>query len=245
MLDSELRELRIEWPETPDLAPGVMARVSAPAPRRRRFEAWQIGIAVAAALIAVVMAVPPARSAVLDWLGLSGVRVEREEPRRSELGTQLDLGQRVTLAAARREAGFELVVPAALGEPDEVYLADDPVAGKRVDFVYRPRDGLPPAGPSGVGALFTQFPAPARVLIEKTAGQGSAVEQITVDGDPALFISGAEHGFAYTSPSNTTFEPGRLAGNTLLVERSEGGLWRLEAEVGRDEAVRIAESAMP
>ena len=63
-------------------------------------------------------------------------------------------------------------------------------------------------------------------------------------GDPAFFISGADHGFAYIQRGSTdSFEPQRLAGNTLLVERSDGVLLRVEGEVEREEAVRIAESA--
>ena len=87
-LERELRELRVEWPDTPDLAAAVAvaaARGAGPgAARRRRWldrPAWQLGVAVAAALIAVVMAVPPARSAVLEFLGLRSVKIERREPR--------------------------------------------------------------------------------------------------------------------------------------------------------------------
>jgi hypothetical protein len=65
-----------------------------------------------------------------------------------------------------------------------------------------------------------------------------------VDGDPAYFISGARHGFAYI-PAGTEepqFEQERLAGNTLLVERSDGLLLRVEGRLNRDAAVRIARS---
>jgi hypothetical protein len=66
-----------------------------------------------------------------------------------------------------------------------------------------------------------------------------------VDGDPAYFISGAEHGFAYvpTDGGNANFEHARLAGNTLLVERRDGVLLRVEGRIDREQAVRIAESA--
>ena len=38
------------------------------------------------------------------------------------------------------------------------------------------------------------------------------------------------------------FEPQRLAGPTLLVERSDGTLLRIEGKISRDRAVEIAES---
>jgi hypothetical protein len=258
-LERELRELEVAWPPTPDLAAAVEARLaSAPRPRRAApwarwraaapwarlwatMPAWQLAVAVAAALIVVVMAVPPARSAILEWLGFASVRIERAEP--SRFGAGLDLGEPVTLDEARRRAGFELVVPEAVGEPDAVYLAPDPVAGTRVDFVYRPRPGLPRSGTTGVGLLVTQFSAAAGVVIEKTAGEGTTVERLAVGDDPAFFLSGARHGFAYASTRDTGFEPPRLAGNTLLVDRADGVLLRLEGELSRAEAVRLAASA--
>jgi hypothetical protein len=244
-LEFELRELRVEWPETPDISGAVAARLaSAPTPARRRWwqvdrPAWQVAVAATAVIIAVVMAVPPARSAVLDLLGFGSVRIVREEPRPSRFGAALGLGDPVTLEQARRR--FPLLIPSAVGEPDAVYLTEDPSV--RVDLVYRERPGLPTSSNTGAGLLVTEFYAVAEPLIEKTAGAGSTVERLTVGGDPAFFISGAEHGFAYIQRGATgAFEPQRLAGNTLLVERSDGVLLRVEADVSRDEAVRIAES---
>ena len=244
-LDRELRGLAVAWPDTPDLAGPVSERIAAAPPSRSpllRWRGWQITIAAMAALIAVVLAVPPARSAVFDWLGISSVQIERREPRPSEFGAGLQLGRAVTLAEARRRADFPVGVPAALGEPDAVYLAPDPAARTRVDFVYRPRPGLPQASTTGAGLLVTQFAASAEPAIEKTLGAATDLERLRVGGAPAFFISGAEHGFAYLGATTMAFEPARLAGNTLLVDRADGVLLRLEGRISRAEAVRIAES---
>jgi hypothetical protein len=248
-LELELRELRVEWPETPDIAGAVAGRLAAAgAPARRRWwqidrPAWQVAIAAVALFIAVVMAVPPARSAVLDLLGFGSVKIVREEPRPSRFAIGLGLGDPVTLDQARRRAGFPVLVPSAIGEPDAVYLADDPMLGKRVDLVYRERPGLPSSSNTGAGLLVTMFPAVATPVIEKSAGMGTRIERLTVGGDPAFFLSGRPHGFAYAVGRQTMgFEEQRLAGNTLLVERSDGMLLRIEADISRDEAVRIAES---
>ena len=240
-LELELRELAVDWPETPDLAGAVTGRLAA-APARRPWwridrPAWQVAVVAVAVVVAVVMAVPPARSAVLDWLGFGSVRIVREEP--SRFGAALDLGEPVTLERARRS--FPVLVPSAVGEPDAVYLTRDPFL--RVDLVYREQPGVPASSNTGAALLVTEFHATAEALIEKTAGAGSDVERLTVGGDPAFFISGAHHGFAFI-PEGTTgaFEEQRLAGNTLLVERSDGVLLRIEGEVDRAEAVRIAAS---
>lgn len=235
-LERELRALRVEWPDAPDLAGAVAARLPERPRRRARWldwPAWRVAVAVGAVLVAVVMAVPPARSAVLELLGFGSVRVERAEPRPSEFGAGLSLGEPVTLETARRRAGFPVLVPEAVGRPDAVYLDAAP---PRVDFVYRPRDGLPQL-------LVTQLRAVATPLIEKTIGAATRIERLSVGGDPAFLITGADHGFAYLLPGGeAAFETQRLAGPTLLVERSDGVLLRVEGEVSRDHALRIAES---
>ena len=243
-LDLELRELRIEWPETPDLATTVQARLAAP-PRRRSWlarPAWQLAVASVALIVAVVMAIPPARAAVLDFLGFGSVRITREEPNPSRFGQALVLGDPVTLAQARR--ALPVLVPEEVGDPDAVYLDEHPTMGPRVDMVYRARPGLPSSSNTEAGMLITQFRAVASPLIEKSVGSGAKVERLEVGGDPAFFLSGAPHGFAYLDPEsqNANFEEQRLAGNTLLVDRSDGTLLRIEADISRDRAVEIAES---
>jgi hypothetical protein len=235
MLERELAELQVAWPETPDIASAVGARLAAPAPQRRwllrRLPAWQVAIAAVAVVIAVVMAVPSTRAAVLDWLGLRSVKIEHREPRPSTFGSSLQLGTPVTLAQAQRR--FPARLPAALGRPDAVYLSENPT---RVDLVYR--------NGKRVGVLVTELRATATPVIEKSIGTASKFERFRVDGDPAYFISGAQHGFAYI-PAGTQepqFEHERLAGNTLLVERADGLLLRVEGRLNRDAAVRIARS---
>jgi hypothetical protein len=230
MLERELAEMQIEWPETPDIAAAVSARVVAPPPRRRWWvarPAWQIAVAAVALVIAIVMAVPPTRAAVLDLLGLRSVRIEHREPRPSTFGRRIAVGDPVTLAQARRQ--FPVRVPAALGPPAAVYLSTNPA---RVDMVYRG------------GPLVTELRATVTPVIQKAIGAAAKFERLRVDGDPAYFISGARHGFAYI-PAGTQeplYEDQRLAGNTLLVERADGLLLRIEGKLDRAEAVRIAES---
>jgi hypothetical protein len=94
------------------------------------------------------------------------------------------------------------------------------------------------------GPLVTELRATVRPVIQKAIGAGAKLEQFRVGGDPAYFISGAPHGFAYVPAGSAepVFEDQRLAGNTLLVERSDGLLLRIEGKIDRAEAVRIASS---
>jgi hypothetical protein len=247
-LHTELTALAVEWPETPDLAEAVLARIeAAPEPRARRRPAWRpalaYGLAALAAAFAITMAASPdARSAVLEWLGLKSVRVERREPvaprpSPGTLGSGLGLGTPVTLAEARERSPFlRLPEAAGLGRPDAIYLG-----GESVSLVYGEREGYARAGSTGAALLVQEFPARVEPFIEKSLGMGADLERLRVDGAPAFFITGA-HGFAYESDAGGGFEDQRLAGNTLLVERPDGLLLRVEGELERDAAVAIARS---
>ena len=250
-LHDELTALAVAWPETPDLVDGVLARLDdgAPARRaRRRRPAWRPALAYALAALLAAFAItmaasPDARSSVLEWLGLKSVRVERREPVApppdpGRLGAGLGLGTPVTLAEARAEAP-SLAQPGdpSLGDPEAVYLGADSVA-----LVYGDRPGLTRAPTTGAALLVQTFEGRVGPFIEKTVGMGARLERLRVEGDPAYFIAGA-HGFAYESDAGGgSFEEQRLAGNTLLVERADGTLIRIEGDVPRDRAVAIAES---
>ena len=129
-LERELRNVgaEIEYPPTPDLAGAVRERIEAR--RRSRFSLSRRKLALALAILAAgvgaAMATPQARTAILEWLGLRGVAIERVATRPdAALGDELDLGERVSLREARRRAGFSPLVPRAggLGDPDEVSSA--------------------------------------------------------------------------------------------------------------------------
>ncbi|HKH19234.1 MAG TPA: hypothetical protein VKA57_17040 [Solirubrobacteraceae bacterium] len=259
-LHEELKALSVEWPATPDLTGAVMARLAArdetvvpreaaAASRQRPWSrrGWRPALAYALAALAAAFALtmaasPDARSAVLEWLGLKSVKVERREPsapspRPGTLGSGLGLGAPVTLEQARRRAPFlRLPEAAGLGRPDAIY-----VGGRSVSFVYGERPGYARSTTIGAAVLVQEFPGRVGAFIEKTLGQGAQLERLRVGADPAYFITGA-HGFAYEGDEDVRFEDQRLAGNTLLVERADGLLIRVEGDLARDRAVAIAQS---
>jgi hypothetical protein len=202
--------------------------------------------AVAALLVIVVggVAVSPARSALLDFLGLKGARVvHREPPPRptphvGRLGAGLRLGTATTLDAARKAAGFDLTLPASLGTPDAVWLADAPT---RISFVYRRRPGIPPSPHTKVSLLLEQFRARATPVIEKALGAGARVQRLQIPNARVFRITGKPHGFAWIAPDGSVgFEERRLAGTTILVERDDGILLRAEGELSRARGLALA-----
>ena len=219
-LERELRALTVAWPETPDLVAAVRPRLE---PRRTRRRIWPALLAAAALLLGGVAAVEPARSAVLEFLGLKSVRIERREPTATPTPPGASLGLGRPVARARYSP------PATLGEPDAIF--DD---GRIVTFVY----GDPPE------TLVMLAEATVGPFIEKSVGASAKLERFRLDGDPAFFISGGRHGvaFAERGGGDVRFDEQRLAGNTLLVERSDGTLIRIEGDLTRERATAIARS---
>ena len=230
-IETRLAELDVEWPPAPDVAARVRARVEAEPRRRRLRPAWAVALAILV-LGGGVAAVPSARSAVLRWLGIEGVRIERvpSDPTPAP-SSALDLGERTRLTAA-------MLVPAALGQPDAVYAV-----GERVTLLYRAGPGLPESEHSGAGALLTQFPGRTNAeFIRKFAGPGTTIERVEVDGEPGFWLAGEAHGLLYEDPTGQIREaPSRLAGSTLVWRHGDRTL-RLEADLPKSRALAIARS---
>jgi hypothetical protein len=156
------------------------------------------------------------------------------------IGRNLDLGRRTTIAGARSQVRFAVLVPRSV--PDEVYVSTTPTGG-RVTLVYAPRRGLPRATGTGAGMLVTEFlgQQPAGFL-QKTLGPGTSAIPATVNSEPAVWISGAPHEVVYLDARGLPREDTlRLAGNTLLW-RHGAVLVRIEAHVTLRAALRIARS---
>lgn len=234
-LEAILRDIgaRLRAPETPHLAARVRARIGERRePVRRR---WIFALAPALLTLVVI----GAGAAATSLLSLRGVDVfpvpaVSEPPRQS-----LDLGERVSIDAARAVAQPLVSTDPAFARPDEIYLRRGPV-GEQVFYAYYPRSGLP-AGPSGYGAIVGQLAAALDAsLIGKGVGPGTTVEKLTIGGEPGIWIEGAAHFFFYRDArGNIHQESLRLAGNTLLWEY-RGTLIRLEAQVSRARALEIA-----
>lgn len=233
-LELALRQLgaAIEFPEPPDLATRVRGRLGE-APGRgwapRRLAA--VALAVLVVGVAAVMAVPSARTAVLDWLGIRGVSVTRVEtlPEVTMLRTH-DLGARITLAEARERAPW-LVEPRLdmIGEPDEVYYSTA-IPGGQVTLIWGER--------RKVQLLMTQSPGEA--FAEKMLTPGTSAESAEVDGKPGVWFSGEPHVFIYRDErGDLREETARLARNTLLWQDGQLTV-RIEGDLSKDEALEIA-----
>jgi hypothetical protein len=240
---------RLDYPIR-DVWPAVRTRIV-----ERRARPWwsrlgleQIRLAPVAATLALILVaafvLTPALVSIAEQvLGLPGAPIFRVPATGSPAPTTgaapTFAGQRAaSLGEATRIAGFTVRAPAALGEPDEIYVESAPV---RVTMVYRSRPGLPATTLPGIGALVVEFRGTFdQNVIGKAAGPNTKVEAVQLNGGPGYWLSGQPHQFFFTDPSGN-FQPEtlRLAGNTLLWQTG-GVTYRLEAEVTKEEALRIA-----
>jgi hypothetical protein len=177
-------------------------------------------VALVVIAVATAFAVPPARTAILDWLGLRHVSIVRVDtlPPVSPSGS-LDLGSEV-----RRSPDWVLVPES---KPAHVYANGDTVTLLWGD----------PAQPR---LLLTELRGAA--FIEKAVQPGTNIERVRVDGDPGAWIP-EPHVVVIQDPSGVVrdTEP-RLAGKTLLWQHGEVTL-RLEGGLSKADAIRIARSA--
>lgn len=216
-LERALRELgrELDWPRERDLAPAVAARLGAPGRRRDR-RPLALAFAALALVAAAALAVPPARSAILDFLRIGGVAVERVETLPDLPAARVAPGRPVTLEEARAAVDFPLAVPTGY---EAITLA-----GQMVTFVWPDR-------------LLSQLPGHELVLRKALAGE-TEVAFVSVGGAEGVWIEGALHGVELPGGAR------RLAGNVLVWTRG-GTTFRLEGDLTRAEALALAEPLAP
>lgn len=237
-LERPLRRLAQDFPYPPT------PRITAPrlgAARRSRARSrralGRLAGAVAVALVMVLVAVPPVRAAVGEFLRVGAVRIFQGEPGAvpppvpAGALTVLNLPGELSLAAARRAVDFELRLPAELGLPDRVFVFDlaDSGGEPAVAMVWLEPEliNVPRA------ALYV---LPSGLLVNKLTPQ--SVEKLTVNDRPAVWTEGAHY-------LELPLEAGslRLFVSDGVLIWSEGPLtYRLETAAGREAALRIAES---
>ena len=253
-LERELRELGslIDYPPTPNVARAarnVLDEAANEQSRRLRRAFPTMRWAAVAAAFVLVVAVPTLspglRATVSDWFGAEDFQstgVDAGSPeRQSEAGAPAAgvsksattpaqapqfSGERISVREAQARMDGTLILPRTpeLGKPEEIYTVGT-ASKEGVMLVYK--HGLPPLGDTGIHLVLTEVPGdlePAYLTGRTTAG--SKFDRVSVDGNPGYWRSAGN----------------RLPGQTLLWEQG-GVALRLEANVKKEQAIRIAESA--
>jgi hypothetical protein len=267
-LDRSLVELvdRLEIPGGDRLVGDVVRRIGQPV--RRPASRRGLTLAGAMAIVAVVLVVvlPGPRHAVGRWLGFDSVRIEpgvitvpttvasttsttstatspptsATAPPTTVVVPVLDLGPSVPIDEAMSRTGLPDPTPRLLGSPQSVHIVQPPKSGQIV-MVFAPSDLVPQSPVTGVGALVSVMPAKIEEgFFQKTLGDAT-VRSVTVDGAQGYWIEGSPHQLLFEFGENVQPDTLRLATNTLLWQRGDF-VYRLEADIDLDTALRIAKS---
>jgi hypothetical protein len=208
----------LEFPPTPDVAGAVRERL---APRR----AWRrpLVFALAAVVVAfgIAMAVPPARSAILDFFHIGSVTVERVE----------------TLPPARERPLVSGLGP-ALSRPT-LQLP----RGLHATRYYK-RPGLAAAllRVDGKPVLLAEMSGEQVSLTKKLAGEATRVEGVDL-GEFGLWMEGAPHVLLWNF-KNFNEARTRLAGNVLIWLVGDT-TYRLEGDLDKGQMLELARKITP
>jgi len=239
-LESRLADLAsvLEWPATPDLRAGVRAGIIEARRRRRR----QLRLLLIAAVLAIVVLGGAAAAAYIELRGASiqtvPVLPSPSPTRPGPIGVRLDLGDRYSsLGAAEQAAGFNALMPSALGQPDEIYFRRSPDV---LTLVYKPRPNLPATSDPDVGALVMEARASVgQESFGKIVGPGGKLQPVTVNGGSGFWISGTPHGFFFYTDATGRPDEFRLAGDVLIW--NQGVLVvRIESALDESKALAVA-----
>ncbi len=235
----------LDWPSSPDVAGRVsgalldrqrhpsLARPRPSLPRRRR----TVLLLVAGLLLLAAAAV--AAKIVID---LGALTIDTIPGRPTALPTVVasgpTFGHRTSLDGAEREAGFPAQIPAALGDPDAVWVdaTDD---GSRIVLAWTASGALPPIDGLPWGAALYGFRGQLEQAAKSVFVDGNTFEDATVDGHDAFWITGPHELDLVTGDG--TYARYLVTGNVLVWE-SDGVVLRLETALDLPAAVRIAES---
>jgi hypothetical protein len=241
-LEDGLRDIgaRLRYPPAADLRPAVLSRIEG-GERRGLLDlirsplSFAPAVATLVLLLAATLAFQPVGSQAAEALGLRGITLFRV-PDAAQPGPgrviPTDAERVASVQIASRDVGFTVRVPAMLGQPDEIHVRT--ADGAALAFlVYDSRPSV----------LVTQLRGTLEAqLLGKTLPPGTTAMELTVNGGRGVWIEGAPHEFFYRAPSGEILtDTVRLAGNVLLWEQ-DGLLMRIEAQVDREQALRIAAS---
>lgn len=242
-------------------------RTAGPVARLPRLGTWSWRPARRALVLALVVLLALAAIAGAIGLGLPGLRLILGEaptrppasaqvtiqpgasPAPGALGASMDLGAALDAAldpldsaGMDARAGFAVHAPTdpALGPPDAAYI--DVAKGGQVTLLWATRAGLPATLEPGVGLLLSQFRGTVEEgFFNKAIGSNTTLERVRVAGRGGFWLSGDPHVFFWEGPDGFVDDPRRWVGDVLLW--SDGPItYRLETSLGRDAAIRIAET---
>lgn len=260
-LESRLRTIANRddlFPPTPDIAGEMLDLLPDQSIPSSRAAGWRVAAIITLMVLvalATSLAVPASRTAIADFFGIEGIRIEFgqaddiDTPGTPEsIGGTLLLGERAPFEEVMRAAPFEVMLPGAspVDVPDETWL-NQRSGATVVGMLWRAGDALPEIGATGVGMLLLEIESDDDdvIFVKKVAGSGE-FDTAIINDLPGYWI---ENGVLAVEPVEglmlDLLDSGtRRSGNVLIW--SDGTVtYRLETMLPKKDAVRIAESLAP
>ncbi|MET9892781.1 hypothetical protein ABZZ47_21720 [Streptomyces sp. NPDC006465] len=216
-----------------------------PRARLRAVRRWararrRVLVAGLCGVLAVLVLTPPVRAAVVDWFGFGGVEVRYDPSAVPSAGARVPgcPGPSLTLAQAGRRAGFEPLVPDALGAPDSVTVTPEPGGRLLMSLCWREH---------GHQVRIDAYPARLDIGFTKTVREPPEWLRLHDDeefGDPALWFP-RPHLLSFwlvDADGDRFTRSERTAGPTLLWMHEGEVTLRLEGVSSRTRALEIARS---
>jgi hypothetical protein len=226
------RGLTVRAPE--DLADRVLAGIAAAPARTRWWRRWLAGLVVLVAAVGVSAAVSaPVRAAIVHALRFGGVEM-RPGPGPSPAASPVLPSQYpADLPGAARAVGFPVRVPAALGAPGSVTVAD----GRVVTLTYPAPAGT--ASPAGTVRL-DEFAGNLGVLWDKYLAGGVA-QEVSVNGHQALWFAD-QVTLVYVDANGTELPTSARSSSGTLVWTDGAVTYRLDGVRPLSAALAVARS---
>lgn len=229
-VDNALREM-VDETAFPD-APELDIPLDALPARRARPQGLILAFAM---LLVVVLAVPPVRSAVVDWIKAGAVTLQRwlgeEDLHQAPPADQFlsQVATRTSLAEAQAALPQAIEWPTRpddLGMPDELWLLKEH-SGPTVISIWRHDDGE---------ARLALYQITTSNLIMKGVRDW---EETQVNGQRAVWTAGPH---LMRMPNDIWHSRALIEENVLIWWTDEGVTFRLETHASLNEAIAIAES---
>jgi len=247
-LEAELRALGRELvvPSAPDLREAVRGRLDKRLVRserpggigiravRLRRPAWRIALAIVLVLLGLLVATPQGRALVSHVFRFSGIELSQQSspPVSPRPSASLPGERRVPLDQARRLVTFPILVPAALGRPDQVVVSD---RGRVATLGY---------DHTAYGQVrMDEFDGHLDTVVFEKFIFAHTVSKVRLNGRNAYWIKGPHEIVYVTADGRTDTASARLTnGNTLIWDTPRVAL-RLEGRFDLPHALAVASSA--
>ncbi len=235
----------LEYPPVPPMEPAVTARQLAEraAARRPAFPGlalWPRRRLVLLAVTGLMLLLAGTAVAARLAIGAIQIRVVQSLPPSTPttIGSGASLGERVTLQEARAGVNYPVVLPAGLGPPAEIHLAESGFSSRVVVLVWHADASHPRIEGTSWGTMLMELPGSQAPLATKDVLADTTVEPVRVGSHDAFWISGP-HQLTLLTPEGE--QRLTVTGNVLIWEQ-DGTTLRLETALPKTVAVALAES---